>query len=201
MNPNLNYPRDTDLEGQFDPSMPWFGRVRPLFEAIPAGSRVLDVGCNTGGFGRRLLAEKPKCRIVGVDLAAHLLPLADAKGYRWTELCSAEHLFLFKDDHFDAVVLSEILEHADDPAACVREATRVLKPGGLLLGDVPSAMGKWGWRSLRGHKWHRRVFTRRTLRALLSRYTDVEDLRCAYADISAGYILPQWMTFRCRKPR
>ncbi len=198
-NPHCAFSRDTDSENQFDPAFPWFGRVKHLFESIPDGAWVLDCGCNSGGFGATLLARKPHCILVGVDLAAHLLPLAEAKGYRLTHAGPAEDLSWLPDSSFHVAVLSEILEHADDPDACVREAVRVLVPGGLLLGDVPSCVGRWGWRTIRGHRWHQRVFTKRGLRNLLTRWSEVEEIRYAYADLRAGYALPQWVTFRCRK--
>jgi len=59
--------------------------------------------------GRRLLAALPA--------DAHALPLAEAS--------------------VDVVIMGEVLEHVEEPARALREAHRVLKPGGYLLADVP----------------------------------------------------------------
>ena len=197
MNPHLHYSRDTDgTERQFDPSMPWFGRVAPLLTSLPPCTVVLDCGCNSGGLGR-LLTEQG-CYVIGVDLAHHFLPLALQKGYVGAIQADAQAL-PFRDGSFPVVILSEILEHVPDAERCVAEAARVLMPHGWLLGDVPTWFGRWGLRSLRGHKWHRDFFTERKLRALLGAYLDVRHVSYRRASLLAGYLLPQWMSFRCIK--
>ena len=46
---------------------------------------------------------------------------------------------------FDAVILSEVLEHIDDDVRGLREAYRVLKPGGVLAVTVPNANYPFLW--------------------------------------------------------
>ena len=53
----------------------------------------------------------------------------------WTQ-CLAEDL-PFPDNSMDVVLLSGVLEHVLDPDRCVDEAERVLRPGGLLIIQVP----------------------------------------------------------------
>lgn len=98
-----------------------------------AGARVLDVGC--GPFPNLLVFED--CEAHGLD------PLADryrAAGYpldEWTASGFTYHhapaeRMPFDDDHFDAVVSVNAVDHVDDFAAVAREIKRVLRPGGRL---------------------------------------------------------------------
>ena len=197
MNPHLSYSRDTDQEGQWNDGNPWFERVRPLLTGIPPTTVVLDCGCNSGGLGRRLTREMG-CFVVGIDLAFHLLPEARKKGY--VAVLQADAAALpFRRDSFPVVVLSDILEHVDDPVACVEEAARVLMPRGWLLGDVPTFYGKWGFRSLRGHKWHRRAWFRSSLQDVLSRRFHVESIHAVPSHPTKRFLLPQWYCFKATK--
>lgn len=196
-NPHYWYSRDTDAEGQFREDHPWFDRVRHLIHGIPPATVVLDVGCNTGGLGRRLSADLG-CYVVGVDLARHLLPKARENGYVSVVHADAESL-PFRCETFPVVVLSEILEHVENPVACVTEVARILMPGGWLLGDVPTWFGKWGYRSLHGHKWHVRAFWRRHLQDLLSMYFRVEYIRAEPRLPTRHFLVPQWFMFKAVK--
>lgn len=57
------------------------------------------------------------------------------------------------DDHYDAVILTQVLEHVPDPRAVLGEINRVLKPGGVLLLSVPMNC------PLHGLPWHFFQFT------------------------------------------
>ncbi|OGY64952.1 MAG: hypothetical protein A3I24_02730 [Candidatus Harrisonbacteria bacterium RIFCSPLOWO2_02_FULL_41_13b] len=43
----------------------------------------------------------------------------------------------FKNNHFDCVLVNNVLEHCSTPPQLLREINRVLKPGGVLIGTVP----------------------------------------------------------------
>ena len=93
---------------------------------------VLDVGCGTGE-GLRMLKEKTKGRIVGVDLSSEMLARARAK-IQGVELYPAdvEHL-PFNTASFDVVVSTEAFHHCLNPERALREMHRVLKKGGELI--------------------------------------------------------------------
>ena len=115
--------------------------------AVKPGFKILDIGC---GSGRHTCAAY-QCRSVttiGVDLniddlreARSRLQLHDRLGEHgggtWA-LSRADVLSLpFKDDYFDLVICSEVLEHILPHRKAIREIVRVLQPGRNLVVSVP----------------------------------------------------------------
>jgi SAM-dependent methyltransferase len=72
----------------------------------------------------------------------------------------------FRDGAFGTVVASEVLEHALDDAQIVREASRVLAPGGKLVVSVPAGPDRYG--PLDRAVGHRRRYAKHDLRRLLA---------------------------------
>lgn len=102
--------------------------LRPLVETSPAPA--LEVGVGTGRFAGELGIQ------YGVDLAVEPLRVAQTRGVH----CAAAvgEALPFASGTFGSVVFVFTLCFVDDPAAVLREATRVLKPNGMLvLGVVP----------------------------------------------------------------
>jgi SAM-dependent methyltransferase len=88
---------------------------------------VLDLGCGTGEILRRFEADFAPCRVVGLDLfAGHLrrapAPVVLGDGFRAP----------FADATFDLVLVRHLLQALPDPPALLREARRLLRPGGRL---------------------------------------------------------------------
>lgn len=57
----------------------------------------------------------------------------DVDASKNTDVVGDAHNLPFKDESFEVVVCSEMLEHADDPPKVISEIERVLKPGGLVV--------------------------------------------------------------------
>ena len=99
---------------------------------------VLEVGCGVGAQLDVLLERFPATRFTGVDISARQLdqarrnlagPLAAGR----VELVEASAYRLpFPDACFDGACTFWVLEHLDDPSRLLREALRVLKPGGVI---------------------------------------------------------------------
>jgi ubiquinone/menaquinone biosynthesis C-methylase UbiE len=138
--------------------------ARALLDAhgFPGAGRALDAGCGTGGTLRWLRTAFPALESVGLDVAAEALQYVrsqDARDGLRVVRGSATAL-PFGAGGFDLVVSLDVLQHlpaeADDVAA-LREATRVLRPGGLLLvraaavrrGDPPGTRGPDGYHRYR----------------------------------------------------
>jgi SAM-dependent methyltransferase len=99
------------------------------------GRRVLDVGCRAGALTRSYLEGNT---VVGVDVDREALAEAAALGIQ-TVWADAQRRLPFQDESFDVVVAGELLEHLADPELFVGEASRVLRPGGALVGSIPNA--------------------------------------------------------------
>ncbi len=100
---------------------------RRIVESRP-GARILDVGCGPGDNLTRLLRYGGRPRGIDPDLgrvrkALEIAPALVAKGERlpWAA------------ESFEMVYISHVLHHAADLNAVLREAYRVLAPGGLLM--------------------------------------------------------------------
>ncbi len=108
-----------------------------MLQAVgPAPGRLLDIGTGTGQL-LELLAPRVE-RGLGVDASRAMLALARSRLSK-PELahCAVRQADMYRlplpDGGFDTAVLQMVLHYAEDPAAAVAEAARVLRPGGRLL--------------------------------------------------------------------
>jgi len=99
------------------------------------GRRVLDAGCGYGRFSAEAAARGAS--VVSVDVGPRLVRLAiDRAGNRGVvgDACGLP----LRDESFDIVVSSEMLEHTQAPAHAVHELARVLRVNGLLVLTTPN---------------------------------------------------------------
>jgi len=121
------------------------GRAR----ALDPSDRVLDVGCSYGGF-LKVLRDTVGCTTSGIDfdegsIAGAIEP--DACDYRSGTLVDAG----YDAEAFSVVTFIECLEHDPVPLESLREAWRILAPGGLVVVEVPNWEG--AWRPVFGRFW------------------------------------------------
>jgi len=106
--------------------------------------RVLDSGCGMG-FYLMVMTELWDLRPVGLDQDPDRLEYARQLDVRADLVHGDAQRLPFPDASFDAVLMSEVLEHLPDDRAAIAEAARVLRPGGVLAVSVPHAHYPFAW--------------------------------------------------------
>jgi SAM-dependent methyltransferase len=124
-------------------------RVQTIFDwVMPADDDViLDIPCGRG-FYLNMIRYVSKCHLVGAELDGDVIRKAQANvGHLPDIQLNQANIYAlpYPDNTFDAVILSEILEHIDDDVAGLREVYRVLKPNGVVAITVPNADYPFWW--------------------------------------------------------
>jgi methionine biosynthesis protein MetW len=146
-------------------------------DMIPAGSRVLDVGCG-GGLLTQTWAERCKAEFVGIEPDPARAARAAKRGLEIHVGYLTEEI-IPKIGSFDIVVFADVLEHLPNPHAVLLVSRMALKPRGAVIVSVPN-VAHWSVRLslLRGifqyresgimDATHLRWFTRDSIQVLLA---------------------------------
>jgi SAM-dependent methyltransferase len=114
-------------------------REIPRLLELKPESRVLEIGCGSGGYALHV-AHEVQCNILGLDVNEPGIlngnQLAAARGLAERvrfEHCDASKKLSFEDGTFDAAFSNDVLCHLPGRAQVLSEMFRVLKPGGRML--------------------------------------------------------------------
>lgn len=143
------YLRNLEETLQFEPDPAFARRARIIFEncELTGKEKVLEVGCGRGFYLKNFKKIWPDLNLTGIDLNEKYLKVASGFiSNSQVKLLQADVTSLpFKDDTFDLVIASEILEHIENDEQAIAEIFRVLKPKGVVLITVPNKNYPFFW--------------------------------------------------------
>jgi len=114
--------------------------VSSAFEGAPAGGYLVDIGAGSGGVTAML--RWPRELKVAVDGNEQLV--RDARERHALEAVAADVADVpLPDGSASIVCLLDVIEHLTDPGPALREAGRLLRPGGSLVVTVPAHPSLW----------------------------------------------------------
>ena len=156
----------TETRYCLEPHIPTFAKF-----AFARGLRVLEIGVGIGADYEEWL--RAGANATGIDLSSSSLNFArkrcELAGLRPDLLRADGENLPFPSNAFDIVYSYGVMHHSPDPAKCLQEAWRVLKPGGearIMLYHHPSITALMLW--LRYGIWNRRSIRQSVLEYLES---------------------------------
>ncbi len=125
-------------------------RVQTVFEWVDPrpGNLILDIPCGRGFYLNMFDYAAPEAIVIGTDLDWDVLEKAQRNTAHIDDQAlhgASIYSLPYPSNTFDAVILSEVLEHLADDVAGLREVLRVLKSGGVVAITVPNANYPFWW--------------------------------------------------------
>lgn len=132
--------------------------------------KLLEVGASTGYF---LNAARVDFEVAGLEPSAWACKIARERFKLDVYPESFDATTRFAPGSLDAIAMIDVIEHLPDPAAALKRAAELLKPGGMLYLVTPD-VGSLSAKLLRGYWWglrpaHIYYFDETTLRRLLEK--------------------------------
>jgi 2-polyprenyl-3-methyl-5-hydroxy-6-metoxy-1,4-benzoquinol methylase len=119
----------------------YFGAARTdyvdLLPADPA-ARVLEIGCGNGATGALARARGKAGEYVGIEMFPPMAAEAERVLTRVHLGDVAQVELPYPRHHFDALIMSEVLEHLVDPDAVLARLVPLVRPGGLVMASSPN---------------------------------------------------------------
>jgi len=116
--------------------------VRRLHQSIihhvPHNAKlILDVGCGNGWVAKYFLAKEKKVVSMDISVKNPCKVLNENPGESHAAIVADAYHLPFKENSFDSIIASEIMEHVYDPKLFIASLMKCLKPGGNLIITTP----------------------------------------------------------------
>jgi 2-polyprenyl-3-methyl-5-hydroxy-6-metoxy-1,4-benzoquinol methylase len=126
--------------------------MKPLFSTIKEGADILELGCGDGQLLLDMKAWFPKTHFAGLDrkFSSYVRKQLEKSGIIVIEQMLEDAQL--EDEHYDLIILNQLIEHLWEPRECIRKIYNALKPNGLVAIETPNADG-YDRRLFRRHLW------------------------------------------------
>ncbi|MBN1288253.1 MAG: class I SAM-dependent methyltransferase [Actinobacteria bacterium] len=138
---------------------------------IKPGSRVLDVGSGYSIF--YMVSKEWNFNLTCCDLDSAAMEKMRKLAPDWNWIVANALELPWDDESFDAVYAGEIIEHVNDPEQAMKEWTRVLAPGGVLILSTPNRdrlLARANREAVLVHHEHIHEMNMKELKAIASRH-------------------------------
>lgn len=138
------------------------------------GRRILDVGCSQGIVP--IILGRRGCEVTGIDISAEAIQYAN-ESLIHEDFSTQNNIRFFYGDFlqltleekaYDTIIMTEFLEHVDDPGAFVDQTSMCLKDDGRVIVTVPFGINDW-------HD-HKRTYYLADMYELLLRHFSITDI-------------------------
>jgi SAM-dependent methyltransferase len=132
-------------------------------------SSILDIGCGVGHF-LKMLEDEGYTDCTGIDASTDAIEICRAKVRAEVHLADACSYLTDRLPSVDCIVSMHVIEHMNLPEArtFINLTLRALRPGGTLIVATPNADSPWAGHCMFDDLTHKRLYTPRTLRQLLT---------------------------------
>lgn len=105
--------------------------IPPMLKGIATSSKnILDLGCGEGEIIRAILTKFPKKEIIGVDISPRRISLLKRMFPNKKFICEDVVNTSLKDNLFDLIICTQVIEHVENEKKLIEEIYRLLKPDG-----------------------------------------------------------------------
>lgn len=147
-----------------------------IYSLVPTNKKILDVGCNTGNLGEKLIKEK-NCIVYGLDYSKKAIEIAKRRLNKAIVFDLETYKIPFKNEKFDIIIFADVLEHLRYPEVILKKYSQLLNKNSLIIASVPNVaninirlgllFGNWNYQ--KGgilDRTHLRFFTEETMKRL-----------------------------------
>lgn len=135
--------------------MPW------IIGRMPAQGTLVDIAGGAGAYASQIV-RRSGLQVVGVDISPELVAIRDQDERLAENVVGDMESLPFADGRFDGSMFVAALHHVPDPLPALREAFRVLRPGGRLFAFEPTSLRRPSTSPIAGFE-HEFRLSRRTL--------------------------------------